>query len=95
MQFSAIDNYWGQPVYFGGKKQDGSTEINELSYDFFDVYDELGIFNPKIQIKYNDNIPLDFLNKILSNIRQNKGSYVFSCEPGMISAIMSYGATYK
>ena len=59
------------------------------------MYSTLGIYNPKIQIKYNDNIPLDFLNKILSDVRQNKGSYVFSCEPGMIKAIMSYGASYE
>ena len=65
-----------------------------MTRDIIDVYSELGIYNPKIQIKYNDNIPLDFLNKILSDVRNSKGSYVFSCEPGMIKAIMSYGASY-
>lgn len=95
MQWSAIGNYWGQPFYVGGSDKNGNTKVNALTRDIIDVYSELGIYNPKIQIKYNDNIPLDFLNKILSNVRQNKGSYVFSCEPGMIKAIMSYGASYE
>lgn len=95
MQWSAIGNYWGQPFYLGGTDKNGKTKINDLTYDIIDVYSEMGIYNPKIQIKYNNNIPLDFLNKILSNVRNNKGSYVFNCEPGMIKAVMSYGASYE
>ena len=95
MQWSAIGNYWGQPFYLGGTKPDGSTKINDLSYDIIDVYDKLGIYNPKIQIKYNKNIPLDFLNKILDMIRGGQNCFVFCCEPGMIKAVMSYGATYE
>ena len=95
MQWSAIGNYWGQPFYLGGSNPDGSTKINDLSYDIIEVYNILGIYNPKIQIKYNDNIPLDFLNKILDMIRHGRNSFVFCCEPGMIKAVMSYGATYE
>lgn len=94
MQWSAIGNYWGQPFYIGGSKLDGSTKINDLSYDIIEVYDELEIYNPKIQIKYNKNIPLDFLNKILDMIRRGQNCFVFCCEPGMMKAVMSYGATY-
>ena len=95
MQWSAIGNYWGQPFYLGGTNLDGSTKINDLSRDIIDVYDELGIYNPKIQIKYNRNIPVDFLNKILDMIRRGQNCFVFCCEPGMIKAVMSYGATYE
>lgn len=94
MQWSAIGNYWGQPMYLGGTDKNGNTKINDLSYDIIDVYSELAIYNPKIQIKYSDKLPVDFLNKILDGIRRNVGSYVFSCEKGMIKAVMSYGATY-
>lgn len=94
MQWSAIGNYWGQPFYLGGTNSDGSTRINDLSYDIIEVYDELAIYNPKIQIKYNKNIPSDFLNKILDMIRRGQNCFVFCCEPGMIKAVMSYGATY-
>lgn len=95
MQWSAIGNYWGQPVYLGGTDDNGKTKISDLSYDIISVYSELGIYNPKIQIKYGDNVPSDFLNKILIDIRKNRGSYVFVSEKGMIKAIMSYGASYE
>ncbi len=95
LQWSAIGNYWGQPLYLGGTDEEGKCKINALSYDIIDVYSRLGIYNPKIQIKYSPLVPRDFLYKILSSIRQNVGSYVFCCEKGMIKAIRSYGATEK
>lgn len=95
MQWSAIGNYWGQPFYLGGTRSDGSSKINDLSYDIIQVYDKLEIYNPKIQIKYNKNIPLDFLNNILDMIRRGQNCFVFCCEPGMLKAVMSYGATYE
>ena len=93
MQWSAIGNYWGQPLYLGGTNKDGSTKINNLSYDIIEVYSHLGIYNPKIQIKYSQSLPTDFLNMILTDISKSKGSYVFCCEQGMIKAIRSYGAS--
>ncbi len=95
MQWQAIGNYWGQPFYLGGTAKDGSCIINDLSNDIIDVYTEMGIYNPKIQIKINTNTPIEFLNKILCAIRKNQGSFVFCCEPGMMRAVMGYGATYE
>ena len=45
-QWSAIGNYWGQPLYLGGTNKDGSTKFNALSRLILDVYDEIGIYNP-------------------------------------------------
>ena len=95
MQWSAIGNYWGQPFYMGGTNEDGSTKYNQLSYDILEVYDELGIYNPKIQIKVNEGTPDRLLNKVFDMIRRGHSSIVFCCEPGMIKAVMSYGATYE
>ena len=95
MQWSAIGNYWGQPFYLGGTDENGNTLVNELSYDIVDVYDELDIYNPKIQIKYNDVIPEAFLKKVLDMIRRGRSCFVFCCEKGHIKAVMSYGATYE
>lgn len=94
MQWSAIGNYWGQPFYMGGTNKDGSTKYNELSELILDVYDELDIYNPKIQIKVNHNTPDSILFKVFDMIRRGHSSLVFCCEPGMIRAVMSYGATY-
>lgn len=94
MQWQAIGNYWGQPFYMGGTNKDGSTKYNELSYDILDVYDELEIYNPKIQLKINENTPDKILYKAFDMIRRGHSSIVLCCEPGMTKAIMSYGATY-
>ncbi len=94
LQWQAIGNYWGQPFYMGGTDDQGNSKINELSYDILDVYNELGLYNPKIQIKANLNTPQDFLNKVYDMIRNGRNSFVFCCEPGMIKAVMGYGATY-
>ena len=95
MQWSAIGNYWGQPFYMGGTNSDGSTKYNELSYLILDVYDELGIYNPKIQIKVNENTPDKLLFKVFDMIRRGKNCFALCCEPGIMKAVMTYGATYE
>lgn len=95
MQWSAIGNYWGQPFYLGGTGENGESLVNDLSFDILDVYGELDIYNPKIQIKYNANLPAPFLDKVLDLIRHGKNCFVFCCEPGMWRAVMSYGATFE
>lgn len=94
MQWSAIGNVMGQPMYLGGTDTDGETMYNPLSHDILDVYHALGIFDPKIQIKVNTNTPDVVLDKIFTMIREGQTSFVFCCEPGMIKAVMEYGATY-
>lgn len=79
-QFASIGNYWGQPVYLGGTDEDGNTNINSLSYAFLDVYDKLGIYTPKIQIKFSEKIPKDFTLKALDMVRHGHNSIVFASE---------------
>lgn len=93
LQWSSIGNYWGQPFYLGGTKADGATRYNELSMDILEVYDRLEIYNPKIQLKLNQNTPEYVLRKAFDMVRRKNASLVFCCEPGMTAAVMSYGAT--
>ena len=95
IQWSAIGNYWGQPFYMGGTNTDGGTKYNELSYIILDVYDDLEIYNPKIQIKVNENMPDELLFKVFDMIRRGKNCFACCCEPGIMKAVMSYGATYE
>lgn len=88
LQFSAIGNYWGQPVYLGGLNAQGKSEINPFSYMFLDVYDKMGIYNPKIQIKFSKKTPKDFLCKALEMIRGGNNSIVFVCEETLIKSLM-------
>ena len=92
MQWSAIGNYWGQPLYLGGTDADGTCRVCDLTRDIVEVRREIGIYNPKIQIKVDENTPPDFLELVFDAIRAGNGSYVFCCEPGYRRAIMSYGA---
>lgn len=91
MQFTAIGNYWNQPVFLGGEKADGSTEINALSYLFLDVYDKMKIYNPKIQIKVADSTPKSFLLKALDMIRRGNNSIVFVSDKTIRTALIKKG----
>lgn len=95
LQWSAIGNYWGQPFYLGGTSADGGTKYSALSYMILDVYDRLDIYNPKIQLKINENTPDTILRKAFEMVRRKNASIVFCCEPAMIKAIMGYGATWE
>lgn len=95
MQFSAIGNYWGQPMYLGGMNVDGSTRVTELSHLILDVYNELGIYNPKIQIKVNKTTPKEFILKALDMIRSGISSMVFCNDDIITKSLMSKGATYN
>ena len=91
LQFAAIGNYWNQPVYLGGEREDGSTVINELSWLFLDVYDEMNLYNPKIQIKVGPSTPKNFLCRALDMIRRGKNSIVFVSDTVMRQALERIG----
>lgn len=93
MQYSAIGNYWGHPMYMGGTNADGTTKFNAVSELILDLYGELKIYNPKIQIKAAENTPKKILNKVFDLLRKGVSSFVFCCEPGYQKALMGYGAT--
>jgi len=93
LQFTSIGNYWNQPVFLGGCKEDESTEINELSYLFLDVYDKMGIFNPKVQIKIAESTPKDFILKALDMIRRGNNCIVFVCDATIRKALEKAGCT--
>ena len=95
LQYSAIGNYWGQPFYLGGTNADGSTKVNEISYLILDVYDKLGLYNPKIQIKVNRSTPKEFICKAAEMIRHGTSSIVFCNDDGIIKCLISRGSTYE
>lgn len=96
MQFSAIGNYWGQPLYLCSTDYDNTTDISELTLDVLEVFDALDIYNPKIQIKIDEKTPKAVVLKALDIVRRGKSSFVFCCVPGMIKALMGcYGTTYE
>lgn len=93
MQWASIDNYWGQPVYFGGTQKSGESEINELSYLILEEYDKLGIYTPKVQLKIARNTPQTFLDMTCDMIRRGHNSLVFVGEESVRRSLMGIGVT--
>ena len=77
LQFYAMGNYWGQPMYLAGTNADGTTKVNELSYLILDIFDALQINNPKLQIKVGAATPRAFLDKALEMVRSGMNNMVF------------------
>ena len=91
LQFAAIANYWGQPVYFGGEYADGTPITNELSYLLLEIYDKMGISNPKLQIKVSDSTPKEYLKYALDMIRRGHNSIVFVSDNTMRASLKRMG----
>lgn len=91
-QWGSIDNWWGQPVYIGGTRSDGTTEFNAVSRIVLEVHDELALPTPKLQIKISDNTPEDVFAKALDMVRRHR-SVVFCGEKPIARAMMSCGFT--
>jgi len=82
-QWGSIDNYWGQPIYMGGTRADGSSEYNHLSKIILEVMDEEALPTPKLQLKIADNTPPWVLDKALDMVRRHR-SLVFCGEKSMM-----------
>jgi len=93
MQFTAIGNYWNQPISLGGCKENDETVINELSYLFLDVYDKMNIYNPKILIKVAESTPKEFVLKALDMIRRGNNCIVFLSDDIIRKGLMHVGAS--
>lgn len=93
LQFTSIGNYFGQPVFLGGCTEDEGTQIGALSYLFLDVYDKMGIYNPKVQIKVAQSTPKPFLLKALDMIRRGNSSIVFVNDETVRTALMRAGSS--
>ena len=93
MQFSAIGNYWNQPMYLAGRDKQGNSKVNDLTRLILEVYDKIDIYNPKIQVKISKNTPKDFVYQALKMIQQKNKSIVL-CNDEMIElSLLKDGAS--
>lgn len=87
-QWGSIGNYWGQPVYFGGTKADGTSEYNEVSRILLEIHDELALPTPKVQLKMSAGTPDWVWDKALDMARRHR-SLVFCGEEPMARVLKS------
>lgn len=79
------------PFYLGGRLADGSSAVNELSYIIVEEYSSLNINDPKIHIRWYDEIPEDFVKLVLTSIRDGKNSFVFVNDNVVEKALVGIG----
>lgn len=88
LQFYAIGNYWGQPLFLGGTNLDGTTRFNELSLRTLSIWDDLDIHNPKIQVVFGDSTPKQVRYQVYDMIRRGKYLTIVG-EKGAIKAVQT------
>ena len=79
------------PFYLGGRLADGSSGINELSYLIVEEYGSLNVDDPKIHIRWYDEIPHDFVSLVLTSIRNGRNSFLFINDNVVEEALVSIG----
>ncbi len=80
-QWGSINNYWGQPVYLGGTKADGTTEYNDVSKIILDIHDALCLPTPKMHLKMGPSTPDWVWKKTLDMARRTRSVAFFGEEP--------------
>ena len=71
-QWGSINNYWNQPVGFGGTRKDGTSEFNHVSKIILDVMDECALTTPKFLVKVAPNTPDWAMDKMLDMARRHR-----------------------
>ncbi len=94
-QITAMHYTVGHPFYFGGTNADGSSAINRLSAILLEEYADLGIFDPKLQIKVSADTPPDFLDFALNLIRSGRNSIAFVGEPCIVRTMLKHGYSLR
>lgn len=63
-----------QPFTIAGVDKDGRDAVNELTWLLVNVYDGMGIHNPKIHVCWHPGMPGELLEKLLRMIRSGSSS---------------------
>ena len=80
-QWGSVNNYWNQPVGFGGTRKDGSSEFNHVSKIILDVMDECALSTPKFLVKIAPNTPDWAMDKMLDMARRHRSISFIGEEP--------------
>lgn len=74
IHFTATKRFAEQPFTIGGCDKDGNDHSNALTLRILEIYDALGIYDPKIHLRYHKNINKKVLKKAVSMIRKGHSS---------------------
>ena len=82
------------PFYLCGTDAEGQLEYNELTEILLDVYAELRIPDPKIQIRCHKELPESFVKKVMKMIAAGNNSVVFMNDEVVIDSLTAIGQEY-
>lgn len=74
IHFTAAKRYAEQPFTICGSDKEGNDLTNNLSHIILDIYDEMGIYDPKIHIRCHRSMDESILKKAVSMIRGGHSS---------------------
>ena len=80
-QWGSINNYWNQPVGFGGTNKDGTSAFNHVSKIILDVMDDCALTTPKFLVKVAPNTPDWAWDKMLDMARRHRSIAFIGEEP--------------
>lgn len=93
--FYAFRTGYQQPMFLGGRNEDGSCVVNELSYIILDAYNLLSRPNPKLQAVISEETPQPFLLKVMDTIRRGNSSISIINDEVAMKAMIRLGAPEK
>lgn len=90
-RYSAIDRWAGHAFGLGGADKDGNYVSTVLTKLILEVYAELKITNPKIHVRYHENMPEELLRQILEMIRNGTSSLTMLSDEAVWAAYGKIG----
>ncbi|MDO5811262.1 MAG: pyruvate formate lyase family protein [Methanobrevibacter sp.] len=88
---TALPGDTGQIIVLGGKEPDNSYFANDLTYLFLQAVKELNLPDPKIILRYADNVPRKLMELGLECMVTGVGSPLISNDELVIDYLMDFG----
>jgi len=84
---------WPASIMVGGRKRNGETNWNELSYMFVRAIGTTGLVNPSVAVCYNEDMPEDLLDLSLEMIAQGHTRPSFFNDDVVIKGLKEAGVS--
>lgn len=94
-EFYAFRTSYQQPMFLGGRDEEGNCIVNELSYVLLDAYNLLERPNPKLQAVISQHTPQEFLLKVMDTIRRGNSSISIINDEIAMQAMIKLGVPKK
>lgn len=89
------DHFFGEPMYLGGTRSDGSCAVCDLTELILERYDRLSLANPKFHIRISRDTPAWFIARVCDCVRRGNSSFVFLSDECAIPMMQKVGATLQ